>query len=67
MLWVVQRAAEIQCQAGALGGEDVILEAAVKQRCHDTAGDLGSSLTVAHMVWKASVRRMRAQQGNRQG
>jgi ribulose-5-phosphate 4-epimerase/fuculose-1-phosphate aldolase len=59
LLWVVQRAAEIQCQAGALGGADVILADAVKDRCRDAAGDLASGMRVARMVWDAAVRRMR--------
>ena len=33
LLWVVQRAAEIQCQAGQLPGEDCVLTDAVRQRC----------------------------------
>jgi ribulose-5-phosphate 4-epimerase/fuculose-1-phosphate aldolase len=59
LLWGVQRAAEIQCQAGALGGEDVQLSEAVKQRCRDVATDLGSGIAVARLVFDATVRRMR--------
>jgi ribulose-5-phosphate 4-epimerase/fuculose-1-phosphate aldolase len=64
LLWVVQRAAEIQCQAGALGGEDLPLEHSVKARCRDAAGDLASGVRVARMVWDGAVRRMRARGGN---
>ncbi len=60
LLWVVQRAAEIQCQAGALGGEDVQIEPVIQERCRAAAGDLASGLRVARMVWDAAVRRMRA-------
>jgi ribulose-5-phosphate 4-epimerase/fuculose-1-phosphate aldolase len=63
LLWVVQRAAEIQCQAGALGGEDVLLTPAVQERCRAAAGDLASGMRVARMVWDAAVRRMRANDG----
>ncbi|HME41085.1 MAG TPA: class II aldolase/adducin family protein [Steroidobacteraceae bacterium] len=60
LLWVVQRAAEIQCQAGALGGEDVALSESVQQRCHDSATDLGSGIRVARLMFDATVRRMRS-------
>jgi ribulose-5-phosphate 4-epimerase/fuculose-1-phosphate aldolase len=60
LLWTVQRAAEIQCQAAALGGEDVPLSEAVQQRCRDTVGDLGSGIKVSRLVFDAAVRRMRA-------
>jgi len=60
LLWVVQRAAEIQCQAGALGGADVLIETAVQERCREAAGNLASGMRVARMVWDAAVRRMRS-------
>lgn len=60
LLWTVQRAAEVQCQAGALGGEDVEVSEAIKLRCRDTAGDLASGVKVARLVWDAAVRKMRA-------
>ena len=60
LLWIVQRAAEVQCAAGARGGEEVALSAAIRQRCRDTVGDLGAGLRVARMVFDAAVRRMRA-------
>jgi ribulose-5-phosphate 4-epimerase/fuculose-1-phosphate aldolase len=60
LLWIVQRAAEIQCQASALRGEDVALNEAVQRRCHDTATDLGSGIHVARLMFDATVRRMRA-------
>jgi ribulose-5-phosphate 4-epimerase/fuculose-1-phosphate aldolase len=65
LLWAVQRAAEIQCQAAAMGGEDVTVSDAIKQRCRGAAGDLASGIRVARMVWDASVRRMRARGANR--
>src|SRR3984957_6707530 len=63
LLWTVQRAAEIQCQAGALGGEDVLLSEAVQRRCRDAVTDLGSGLRVARLVFDATVRRMRSRSG----
>jgi ribulose-5-phosphate 4-epimerase/fuculose-1-phosphate aldolase len=60
LLWIVQRAAEIQCRSAAMAGDDIALDAAVKQRCREAAGDLKSGIRVARLVWDASVRRMRA-------
>jgi len=60
LLWVVQRAAEIQCQAGQLPGEDCELTDAVRQRCRGTAGDLGSNMSVARLAFEATVRRMKS-------
>ena len=59
LLWTVQRAAEIQCQAGALGGEDIALSEAVQQRCRESASDLGGGYKVARLMFDAVVRRMR--------
>ena len=60
LLWTVQRAAEIQCRAGSLGGEDIALSESVQQRCRDAVLDLGSGMKVARLVFDATVRRMRA-------
>jgi ribulose-5-phosphate 4-epimerase/fuculose-1-phosphate aldolase len=60
LLWTVQRAAEIQCQAAALRGTDIVLEEAVRQRCRDAVSDLGSGIRVARLLFDATVRRMRA-------
>lgn len=58
LLWVVQRAAEIQCQSGALPGADTMLDDSIKERCrHDAA--LGGGTSVAKWVFDAAVRRMR--------
>jgi ribulose-5-phosphate 4-epimerase/fuculose-1-phosphate aldolase len=62
LLWIVQRAAEVQCQAGALGGADVVVSEAVKQKCRVASDDLTASVRVARMVWDASVRKLRLQQ-----
>jgi ribulose-5-phosphate 4-epimerase/fuculose-1-phosphate aldolase len=60
LLWTVQRAAEIQCQAGQLGGEDIALTDAVRERCRSAANDLGSYMGLARLVFDAAVRKMRA-------
>ena len=60
LLWTVQRAAEIQCQAAAMGGEDVTLTEAIQIRCRDAATDLGSGVRVARLTFDATVRRMRS-------
>ena len=58
LLWTVQRAAEIQCQAAALGGDHVLLSEAVQRRCRDTVADFGSGIRVARLLFDATVRRM---------
>ena len=60
LLWTVQRAAEIQCQAGQLGGEDIVLSEAIRERCRSVATDLGSNISVAKLAFDAAVRRMKA-------
>jgi ribulose-5-phosphate 4-epimerase/fuculose-1-phosphate aldolase len=60
LLWTVQRAAEIQCQAAALGGDDVLLSEAVQRRCRDAVSDLGAGIRVARLLFDATVRRMRS-------
>ncbi len=60
LLWTVQRAAEIQCQASALGGEDSELDETVRKRCRDAVTDLGAGMRVARLLFDATVRRMRS-------
>jgi ribulose-5-phosphate 4-epimerase/fuculose-1-phosphate aldolase len=60
LLWVVQRAAEIQCQAAQLPGDDIELTDEIRQRCCGSAADLGASIAVARLVFDATVRRMKA-------
>jgi ribulose-5-phosphate 4-epimerase/fuculose-1-phosphate aldolase len=66
LLWAVQRAAEIQCQAAAMDGEDIALSEAVKQRCTDAVTDLESGLRVARLGFDATVRSMRSRGGRRE-
>jgi len=63
LLWTAQRAAEIQCQSGALGGEDVAISEAVQRRCRDAAVDLGQGIALARLMFDATVRRMRDRGG----
>jgi len=60
LLWTVQRAAEIQCKSGQLGGGDMVLSEAIRERCRSVATDLGSNMAVARMAFDAAVRRMRS-------
>lgn len=60
LLWAVQRAAEIQCQAGQIPGEDCVLSEEVRARCRVSAQDLGAQIQVARISFDASVRRMKA-------
>lgn len=60
LLWTVQRAAEIQCQAGALGGEDYPLQQEVKQKCADLTAMLIRDSGFAIKFFNAMVRKMNA-------
>jgi ribulose-5-phosphate 4-epimerase/fuculose-1-phosphate aldolase len=62
LLWIVQRAAEVQCQTDALAGANIAISDDVKQRCRAAAVDLDAGVRVARMVWDGSVRKMRARQ-----
>ena len=58
LLWTVQRAAEIQCQSGALGGEDYLLEDNIKQKCVDLTVMLFRDSGFAVKFFDAMVRKM---------
>ena len=60
LLWTVQRAAEIQCAAGALGGEDNPLPLAIQQKCTDLTAMLIRESGFATKFFDAMVRKMRA-------
>lgn len=60
LLWTVQRAAEIQCAAGAIPGPDRALDDAIKQRCADDAQGWIRDGGLASTLFDAMVRRMRA-------
>jgi len=63
LLWTVQRAAEIQCQAGMLPGQNVILSDEVRGRCTDSVEHLIEDAAFATKLFDAAVRRMRRQRG----
>ncbi|PXW99361.1 ribulose-5-phosphate 4-epimerase/fuculose-1-phosphate aldolase [Sphaerotilus hippei] len=59
LLWTVQRAAEIQCAAGAIPGDNVALAPAVSQRCADLTAQLIREDDFAEKFFAAMVRRLR--------
>ncbi|MFK4751811.1 class II aldolase/adducin family protein [Oceanobacter antarcticus] len=63
LLWTVQRAAEIQVTAGALGGEDNLLEEAISQRCADLTQMLIKDSGFANKFFNAMVRKMESEKG----
>jgi hypothetical protein len=58
----VQRAAEIQCRADQISGENIEITDAVRQQCRGSSQDLGAQIQVARVVFDATVRRMRSAQ-----
>lgn len=58
LLWTVQRAAEIQCQADAMQGEDVHLAETVQQKCADLTQMLIKESSFADKFFNAMVRKM---------
>ncbi|MDH2431414.1 class II aldolase/adducin family protein [Pokkaliibacter sp. MBI-7] len=63
LLWTVQRAAEIQVTAGALGGADVALNTEVSQKCADLTQMLIKDSGFAVKFFNAMVRKMHAERG----
>lgn len=63
LLWIVQRAVEIQCAAGALPGPDVPLADEIKIKCRDSAAKLISESGFAKQFFAAMVRKMHADRG----
>ncbi|WP_151977224.1 class II aldolase/adducin family protein [Acinetobacter soli] len=60
LLWTVQRAAEVQCQADAMAGEDMPLNHDVKQKCTDLTAMLIRESGFANKFFDAMVRKMNA-------
>ena len=65
LLWTVQRAAEIQCTAGAMAGDNVALPASISQRCSDLTAQLIREDGFAHKFFDAMVRQMHNRRGRR--
>lgn len=63
LLWTVQRAAEIQCAAGALPGPDTPLSEAVQQKCADLTAQLIREDDFANKFFNAMIRKMHADKG----
>jgi len=62
-LWTVQRAAEIQCQAGMLPGPNTVLTDEVRRHHAAAASQLVKRDAFASKVFDATVRKMRAERG----
>jgi len=63
LLWTVQRAAEIQCAAGALPGDDVPLAREIQQKCADQTAMLIRDSGFADKFFRAMVRKMEEARG----
>ena len=63
LLWTVQRAAEIQCQAGTLPGRNIALSDEVRTRCTDSIARLNEDAAFAAKLFDANVRKLRRQRG----
>jgi ribulose-5-phosphate 4-epimerase/fuculose-1-phosphate aldolase len=63
LLWTVQRAAEIQCQAGVVPGRNVELSEAVRNRCSESIDHLVDDAAFATNLFDATVRKMRRGRG----
>jgi ribulose-5-phosphate 4-epimerase/fuculose-1-phosphate aldolase len=63
LLWTVQRAAEIQCQAGMIPGPDSIVPPDVQERCVESSQDLIREASFARLFFDAAVRRMVSAKG----
>lgn len=63
LLWIVQRAAEIQCHAGQILGPDVLISDDIKRGCARDAATLISGSSAADRMFDAAVRKMRKERG----
>ncbi|HBT34175.1 MAG TPA: class II aldolase [Pusillimonas sp.] len=63
LLWTVQRAAEIQCQAASMQGDETVLADEVRQRCADLTAMLIRKGAFADQFFNAMVRKMHAEKG----
>lgn len=63
LLWIVQRACEIQCMAGAIPGPDTILTPTVREQCVTNSKKLIEQSEFARLFFDAAVRRMIAANG----
>ena len=63
LLWTVQRAAEIQCQAGMLPGPNTGLSDAVRRSCSESMEHLIEGAAFAANLFDAAARKMRRECG----
>ncbi|MGX9425359.1 MULTISPECIES: class II aldolase/adducin family protein [Bradyrhizobium] len=63
LLWTVQRACEIQCQAGMIPDSDTTLSQAVRDQCVTNSKKLIEQAEFARLFFDAAVRRMIAAGG----
>lgn len=63
LLWTVQRAAEVQCAAAAIPGEDTPLPEAVQQKCTEQTEMLIRESDFANKFFDGLVRKMHAVRG----
>lgn len=63
LLWTVQRAAEIQCAAGALPGKNVPLDVSIQRKCAEQTAMLIRDSGFAETFFAAMVRKMEADRG----
>ena len=61
LLWTVQRAAENQCAAGALGGDDVEIDTEISQKCANLTAQLIRESGFANEFFTAMVRKMKTE------
>jgi ribulose-5-phosphate 4-epimerase/fuculose-1-phosphate aldolase len=59
LLWIVQRAAEVQCQAGMIPGLNIQLTPAVRERCVKSSERILESHDASRMLFDSQVRLMR--------
>lgn len=60
LLWILQRAAEVQCQAGMIPGPNWAVSEEVAERCAASSAKLNASYSFAQMLFDSQVRQMRA-------
>jgi ribulose-5-phosphate 4-epimerase/fuculose-1-phosphate aldolase len=59
LLWIVQRAAEVQCQAGMIPGSDIALTSEIRQGCVASSERMLESHNASRLLFDSQVRLMR--------
>ncbi|GAN67326.1 class II aldolase/adducin family protein [Acetobacter orleanensis] len=63
LLWVAQRAAEIQCHTGMIPGQNVTLSDEIRRRCAQDAESVIANSSAAQKMFDAAVRKVRKERG----